>query len=52
MTVILITALIALLYILATRKSRSAEPNPYKSGVWVTPGNGYGRHGYHAHKSR
>lgn len=41
MITILIIALLLLAYVLVTSKSRNAHDAP----DWVTPGNGYGRHG-------
>ena len=50
MIAVLVIAVIALVYILATHRSRTKHTNMPEE--WVTPGNGYGRHGYRAHKSR
>ncbi len=46
MTVVLVIAVILLAYVIATSKARNAQDVT----DWVTPGNGYGRHGYHASK--
>lgn len=46
MVALLVIAVITLLYMLATSKSRNAVDAP----DWVTPGNGYGRHGAHGSK--
>jgi len=51
MLIVLIIAVILLAYILYTSPARNKPVvNLYASGDWIAPGNGYGRHGYHASK--
>ncbi len=46
MLTVLVIAVFLLAYVIATSKSRNVVIVP----DWVTPGNGYGRHGAHASK--
>ncbi len=47
MLAVLVIAILLLAYILGTQESRNpAQPD------WVAPGNGWGRHGAHAHKTQ
>ena len=48
MLTVLIIALLLLAYVTATSKSRNLHTS--KPVEWVTPGNGYGRHGAHSSK--